>query len=241
MNHLILVGCSLGEQWSMILEDPSSTLFDGQAIHPFSLEADRVSSYMMGGGGNAHGVHGLLNEVLMHGSDIKNMRIVCQLTGVDRKSIVMEDDKQGAGVSIKNALTGTNEKIMTDGGHTRNLYGAENMRAVFNTVKMAPYSTIRDLTSILCMLGSLGADVYVFRGWEGCMPKNLWKTISKLLNSHSVITYPGTYMDVAVRKSVSNPSYNWLDDKHPGTQLAAESITWLLNQMVKEEKLIYVK
>ena len=157
--------------------------------------------------------------------------------------MVIKDDNQGQGVVVKNAISDNLEKVITWGSHLDHLYGTEKILSRNISEKLQGEfddSTIRDLTSVLCMLGSLGAEVYVFRGWEGCMPLPMWERISQQLNSHNVITHKSTYMDIAVSKSLKNPEYEWVDEFHPACFLAMHSVTYLLNEMVKEEKLKYV-
>ena len=242
MNHLILTGCSLAEQWKSIFDHEHYTgmLKKDYPPHPFRLQADRIVNYTMGGGGNAIALHSLLNEFLLHSDDIKNMRIVCQLTGINRRSIVIKDDNKGQGVVVKNAISDNLEKIITWGSHLDLLYGTEKILSKNISDQLQGEfddSTMRDLTSVLCMLGSLGAEVYVFRGWEGCMPLPMWERIAEQLNSHNVITYKSTYMDIAISKSLENPEYKWNDEFHPDGILAMHSVTYLLNEMVKDEKL----
>ena len=238
MDNLVLVGCSLASMWMKYFSDKAGNQLDILNLEPHAidLEFNNIYELQMGGGGNSIGVHSLLNLYLELGEEIKNTRIICQYTGVDRQSFnkVSDGTDGDSGFKIKNVITGDIDEVITPGSH---IHGIPR-HAIENTFDSLPWSrgaTVRDLTSILCMLSSIGADVYAFRGWEGTMSNSTWIQVDSQLRKHGVKTDRySSYMDHAI--SVSTMEEPWLDEFHPGIEVALRAMHVMVPILFEVEK-----
>ena len=139
-----------------------------------------------------------------------------------------------SGFKIKNVITGEIDEVITPGSHNHDI----PRHAIENTFDSLPWSrgaTVRDLTSILCMLSSMGADVYAFRGWEGTMSNSTWIQVDSQLRKHGVKTDRySSYMDHAI--SVSTMEEPWLDEFHPGIEVALRAMHVMVPILFEVEK-----
>lgn len=235
MDKLVLVGCSLSEQWVRYFTEPHRLNDYNLTPYEFTPKITNIYEFRKGGGGNSIGVHALLNLYLELGEEIKNTRIVCQFTGGNRHSINKVEDDESCGFKIKNVITGDIDSVVTEGGHTKHSYGDEAIDNTFNSLQWSTGSTIRDLTSILCLLSNMGADVYAFNGWVGTMNKRVWKEVDRQLTKHGVTTDSRvSYMEYAISAS-TRETEPWLDDYHPSTEVALRAMHILAGRLFKEE------
>lgn len=239
MDNLVLVGCSLASMWVKYFKKEHAQALEDLNLEPHAvdLEFNNIYEFHMGGGGNSIGVHSLLNLYLESSEEIKNTRIICQYTGVNRHSFNKVSDGIGNGFKIKNVITGDIDEVINPGSHNYGHNGIPEhaIRTTFESLPWSEGATVRDLTSILCMLSSMGADVYAFRGWEGTMSNSTWIQVDNQLRKHGVKTDRySSYMDHAI--SVSTIEEPWLDEFHPAYKTAMRAMHVMVPILFEVEK-----
>jgi len=216
MKQLICTGDSLAAMW------PSGA----RQI----IKNDEFFEYHNGGAGIDLQIWLLLNHYLAY-PNAKDYIVISQFTGMNRLNVVLEgtsatDDEW----DYKNSLTGTMEKVA-------------NHAKKHTYYKLPPGASISgerkicDLVAVHCMLADLGADVRVFRGWLGVMPPSVWEDCCRKYDKHGVSYTNETYVETALNID-ANPEA-WLDEFHPGFELAKKTIYKILEALDKNDTTKY--
>lgn len=210
MKKLVLCGCSLGESWM-----PYFSLA-GYTDVTRSKEKWDTTRFQLGGGGHGVMVNGLLNYFLTN--DISSTTVIAQFTAIDRRTVVVNDQYNKthfaeAGIRsrlIENKITDKKEYMLSD----------LSCRPAFLDIVASSLSgdyNVVNLTSVLCMLSNLGADVYAFRGWQGI---GSWNRIKELLSAGNVTVTDLDYLSECIKLSATEE--DWVDDTHPTERLGTK-------------------
>ena len=206
MKKLVLCGCSLGESWMPYFD------LSGYDNVTRSKEKWDTTKIQLGGGGHGYMVNGLHDYFLTN--DYK-ATIIVQLTGTNRETLVTSDKYKrpnSSRRSIINKLTQREEYY-----HSMTL---SNAICVLQDIKLSGNYNYVNLVSSLSMLSKLGADVYVFRGWQNVIDPT-WSDSKKIMKESGITFTELDYLSECV--SLSTKEEDWRDDQHPQDALGTKA------------------
>ena len=227
MKKLVLCGCSLGESWMPYFESSVTgdyyTWYNNYRYDDVTRSKEKWDTtwIQLGGGGHGYMVNGLHDYFLTN--DILSSTIVAQFTGFSRKTLVTKKPMQNRPESKKfqhqysrlivNKLTDNEEYHLCD-----NQWKELNDDYPFNRLS-GDYDYV-NLISSLCMLSKLGADVYVFRGWQNNADK-IWDNTKNYLKKSNITYTELDYLSECIK--LSTKEEDWEDDTHPQASLGTKA------------------
>lgn len=180
-------------------------------------------NYQYGGCGLTLQLNLVLNHYVQY-PDVSKYIAVFQFSGYNRQDIILDDNFKSTmfpseRYEYQNALTGQNEYI-----------AGETKRFNFTMYNDDSYpARVRNLVSLQCMLANLGANVYVFRGWLGVFPEELWKQCTRQYDMHGVKYSNMTLVETAA--SLSTEEDDWIDEFHPDQSISHPAFELIWNDM----------
>lgn len=205
-TSLICTGDSLGEIWPL----------GAKKI----IEHDEFFHYAYGGSGIDLQTAMLLNHYISDGIGQHSI-IISQFTGSNRHNLILNDNCSHYTLPDEkykyvNAISNSAEFIMN-----------ESKRFTFlDKHHDSGEARVRNMVAIHCMLADLGANVYVFRGWQGVFSAELWKQCTVQYKKHGVKYTDDTLVETALHIDASASS--WMDEFHPDSELShrAFNVIW---------------
>tara|TARA_X000000950_G_scaffold237426_1_gene288959 strand:+ start:162 stop:836 length:675 start_codon:yes stop_codon:yes gene_type:complete len=198
MKKLVLCGCSLGDSWMPYFDLAG---YDNVTRSKKKWDTTKIQ---LSGGGHGYMVTGLHDYFLTN--DYKST-IIVQLTGINRETLVTSE-KYKREKTIINKLTQKKEYY-----HSINF--ARDM-----DIKLSGNYNYVNLVSSLCMLSKLGADVYVFRGWQNITDPT-WSDSKKYMKESGITFTELDYLSECIK--LSTKEEDWRDDQHPQDTLGTKA------------------
>ena len=204
MKKLVLCGCSLGESWM-----PYFSLA-GYTNVTRSKEIWDTTKIQLGGGGHGYMVNGLHDYFLTNNY---NSTVIVQLTGFNRETLVTtKQDLKKANKRIASKRTIINKLTQREEDHHTHI-------SLDNIKTSSDYNYV-NLISSLCMLSKLGANIYVFRGWQN-ITDSIWSNTKKYMKESGITFTELDYLSECV--SLSTKEEDWRDDTHPHESLGTKA------------------